>query len=145
MKVIRYEDSSGKIHYAAEQQGGKHLRVDGDPLNAFEVMREAAIVGKILAPVDPPMIWCVGKNYRRHADEVGMGIDEYPEIFAKGINSVQHPGQPIRIPERAKSSEIDYEGELVVVIGKACKDVARDQALLLLQRKISRSTSPSTP
>jgi len=129
MKVIRYEDSSGKIHYAAEQQGGKHLRVDGDPLNAFEVMREAAIVGKILAPVDPPMIWCVGKNYRRHADEVGMGIDEYPEIFAKGINSVQHPGQPIRIPERAKSSEIDYEGELVVVIGKACKDVARDQAL----------------
>ena len=94
MKVIRYEDSSGKIHYAAEQQGGKHLRVDGDPLNAFEVMREAAIVGKILAPVDPPMIWCVGKNYRRHADEVGMGIDEYPEVFAKGINSVQHPGQP---------------------------------------------------
>src|SRR5437660_5550097 len=75
------------------------------------------------------MIWCVGKNYRRHADEVGMGIDEYPEVFAKGINSIQNPDEPIRIPARAKSSEIDYEGELVVVIGKPCKDVAREHAL----------------
>lgn len=129
MNVIRYEDPFGKIHYAAEQQGGKHLRVDGDPFDGFAVTRETAIVGKIVAPVAPRMIWCVGKNYRRHADEVGMGIDEYPEIFAKGANAVQDPDQPIRIPARAKSSEIDYEGELVVVIGKACKDVARDEAL----------------
>src|SRR2546430_2913359 len=48
------------------------------------------------------MIWCIGKNYRRHADEVGMGVDEYPEVFAKGANAVQDPGQPIRFPERAK-------------------------------------------
>lgn len=129
MKVIRYEDPAGKIRHAVERQDTGPLRVEGDPLRGFQLTGEAAIVGKILAPVVPTMIWCIGKNYRRHADEVGMGIDEYPEVFAKGANTVQDPGQPIRFPERAKSSEIDYEGELVVVIGRACKDVAREQAL----------------
>src|SRR5207253_1937086 len=127
MKVIRYEDPYGKIHHAVEGQQAGPLRVEGDPLHGFQVTGETAIVGKILAPVVPTMIWCIGKNYRRHADEVGMGVDEYPGVFAKGANAVQDPGQPIRFPERAKSSEIDYEGELVVVIGKACKDVARER------------------
>jgi len=129
MKVIRYEDPSGKIHHAVERQDAGPLRVEGDPLHGFQVTGETAIIGKILAPVVPTMIWCIGKNYRRHADEVGMGVHEYPEVFAKGANAVQDPGQPIRFPERAKSSEIDYEGELVVVIGRACKDVTRQQAL----------------
>ena len=129
MKLIRYEDPSGRIHHAVERSDAGPLRVEGDPLQGFELTGETAVVGKVLAPVIPTMIWCIGKNYRRHADEVGMGIDEYPEVFAKGANTVQDPGQPIRFPERAKSSEIDYEGELVVVIGKACKDVTREQAL----------------
>lgn len=129
MKIIRYEDPSGKILHAVQEQDAKFLRLDGDPLQGFEMTGEPAIVVRILAPVAPTMIWCVGKNYRRHADEVGMGIEEYPEVFAKGVNSVQDPNEPIRIPSRARSTEIDYEGELVVVIGKACKDVAREQAL----------------
>ncbi|PYT84611.1 MAG: 5-carboxymethyl-2-hydroxymuconate isomerase [Acidobacteria bacterium] len=129
MKIIRYEDRSGKIHYAVQRQGAESLRINGDPLQGFEVTSERAVAGKILAPVVPPMIWCIGKNYRQHADEVGMGIEKYPEVFAKGANAVQDPDQPIRIPEKAKSSEIDYEGELVVVIGKPCKDVSREQAL----------------
>ena len=58
-----------------------------------------------------------------------MGVDAYPEVFAKGANTVQNPGQPIQIPTGAKSAEIDYEGELVVVIGRACKDAARERAL----------------
>ena len=129
MRIIRYEEPPGKIRYAAQQADGKHLRIEGEPFAGFKVTDEPANVQKILAPVTPAMIWCVGKNYRRHADEVGMGIDEYPEVFAKGINSIQNPDEPIRIPARAKSSEIDYEGELVVVIGKPCKDVAREHAL----------------
>lgn len=129
MKIIRYEDPSGKIHYAAEQQGAKPLRIEGDPFGGFEVTKDTATVGKTLAPVVPSMIWCIGKNYRSHADEVGMGIEEYPVVFAKGPNTVQHPGQPIRIPTRAESSEVDYEGELVVVIGKSCKDARREHAL----------------
>src|SRR6516225_1603102 len=100
MKFIRYEDPAGKIDYAVHKDG-KPLRIDGDPVHGFAVTKEIATVAKILAPVVPTMIWCIGKNYRRHADEVGMGIEEFPEVFAKGVNTVQDPDQPIRIPARA--------------------------------------------
>lgn len=129
MKIIRYEEPSGKIGYAAEQEGGKYLRIEGDALNEFEVTQEAANVRRVLAPVLPKMIWCIGQNYRKHANELGMAIPEYPVVFAKGPNTVQDPGEPIWLPDGAQSSEIDYEAELVVVIGKACKDVSRERAL----------------
>src|SRR6266849_3534782 len=129
MKIIRYEDPSGKIHHAAEQEDGAYRRIEGGPLNGYEVTREAASIRKMLAPVVPATIWCIGQNYRRHADEVGMGVAEYPVVFSKGVNALQNPGEPIRTPARAKSAEIDYEGELVVVIGRPCKDVPRERAL----------------
>jgi 2-keto-4-pentenoate hydratase/2-oxohepta-3-ene-1,7-dioic acid hydratase in catechol pathway len=77
----------------------------------------------------PVMIWCIGQNYRRHADEVGMSSGDYPVVFAKGANTVQDPSGPITIPTHAGTAELDYEGELVVIIGKACKDVSREHAL----------------
>lgn len=129
MKIIRYEDPSGKIHYASRQEGGFYLCIEGELFDGFQVTEEPAEVHKILAPVLPTMIWCIGQNYRRHADEVGMGVAEYPVVFAKGPNTVQHPGEPIRLPVSAKSGQVDYEGELVVVIGKKCKDVSRERAL----------------
>ena len=129
MKIIRYEDASGKIHYASQQQGDSYLRIEGDLFDSHQVTKEPAKVHRILAPVVPAMIWCIGQNYRRHADEVGMGVTEYPVVFAKGPNTVNHPGEAIRLPMSAKSSQVDYEGELVVVIGKKCKDVSREHAL----------------
>jgi 2-keto-4-pentenoate hydratase/2-oxohepta-3-ene-1,7-dioic acid hydratase in catechol pathway len=128
MRIIRYQDPSGKIHFAS-QQGESHLRIEGHPFDGFRVTGEAAQIRRVLAPVVPAMIWCIGQNYRRHADEVGMGVTEYPVVFAKGPNTVQDPNQPIRIPESAKSTQVDYEGELVAVIGKKCKDVSRERAL----------------
>jgi 2-keto-4-pentenoate hydratase/2-oxohepta-3-ene-1,7-dioic acid hydratase in catechol pathway len=129
MKIIRYQDASGKIHLAAEQKDGSHLRIEGDLFGKRKVTREKAKVKKILAPVVPPMIWCIGQNYRKHAQEVGMPIPEYPVVFAKGVNTLQNPGDPIELPSRAQSTEIDYEAELVVIIGKKCKNVTRAQAL----------------
>jgi 2-keto-4-pentenoate hydratase/2-oxohepta-3-ene-1,7-dioic acid hydratase in catechol pathway len=129
MKLIRYLDHSGKIQYAAEQSGGAHLRLEGDPFGKNHVTQESASIAKILAPLIPVMIWCIGQNYRRHADEVGMSSGEYPVVFAKGPNTVQDPDAPIAIPSRAGTAELDYEGELVVIIGRACKDVTREQAL----------------
>ena len=49
MKIIRYEDRSGKIHYAVQRQGAESLRINGDPLQGFEVTSERAVAGKILA------------------------------------------------------------------------------------------------
>jgi 2-keto-4-pentenoate hydratase/2-oxohepta-3-ene-1,7-dioic acid hydratase in catechol pathway len=129
MKLIRYIDNTGKIQYAAEQTGGAQLRLEGAPFGRNRVTQETANIAKVLAPVAPVMIWCIGQNYRRHADEVGMSSGEFPVVFAKGPNTVQDPGAPIAIPVHAGTTELDYEGELVVIIGKACKDVSREQAL----------------
>jgi 2-keto-4-pentenoate hydratase/2-oxohepta-3-ene-1,7-dioic acid hydratase in catechol pathway len=129
MKLTRYLDSSGKIEYAAEQTSGARLRIEGDPFGKNRVTQEPAKISKVLAPVAPVMIWCIGQNYRRHADEVGMSSGDYPVAFTKGVNSLQDPGAPIAIPTRAGTTELDYEGELVVIIGRACKDVTREHAL----------------
>jgi 2-keto-4-pentenoate hydratase/2-oxohepta-3-ene-1,7-dioic acid hydratase in catechol pathway len=129
MKIIRYEDSSGMIHYAAENAGGSYLRIEGEPFGKHSLTQQSADVRKILAPVPPVAIWCIGQNYRQHAAEVGMSAGEYPVAFMKSVNTVQHPGEPILIPAHAGTNELDYEAELVVVIGKSCKDVSREHAL----------------
>jgi len=129
MRIIRYEDPSGRIHYAAQEQGDSYLRVEGELFDGFGVTSEPAAIRRILAPVIPVMIWCIGQNYRRHADEVGMVVAEYPVVFAKGTNTIQDPEVAIQLPTGAGSSQVDYEGELVAVIGRKCKDVSRERAL----------------
>ena len=69
MKIIRYEDSTGQIHCAEQRQVDSYLRIEGDLFDGFQVTREPAKIRRILAPVVPTMIWCIGQNYRRHADE----------------------------------------------------------------------------
>src|ERR1700682_118582 len=129
MKIIRYKDRSGKIHYANALVNGVYLRLDGTLFGGLLETGEVAEIGTQLAPITPVMIWCIGQNYRRHADEVGMAVEEYPVVFTKGVNTVQDPGGPILLPARAKSTQIDYEGELVVIIGKTCTDVTYEDAL----------------
>jgi 2-keto-4-pentenoate hydratase/2-oxohepta-3-ene-1,7-dioic acid hydratase in catechol pathway len=129
MKLIRYLDTAGKIQYAVEQADGQQFRMEGDPFGKIRITQETANIARMLAPVVPVMIWCIGQNYRRHADEVGMSSGDFPVVFAKGPNTVQDPGAPIAIPTEAGTAELDYEGELVVIIGKACKDVSRAHAL----------------
>lgn len=129
MRIIRHLDASGIIRHAAEQRDGTHLRIEGGVFGKYEVTRETADVRKMLPPVEPVQIWCIGQNYRKHAEELGMPLPESPVVFAKGVNTVIASGEIIQLPERAKSGEVDYECELVVVIGKECKDVPREQAL----------------
>ena len=130
MRIIRYEDRSGKIHHAAEHSsGGMFLRMEGDVFTRMEPTREVAQIGRLLTPINPVMIWCIGQNYREHAKEVGLAAEEYPVVFAKGINAVQNPDAPIVLPQAAKSSEVDYEAELVVIIGKTCKEASREDAM----------------
>ena len=73
------------------------------------------------------MIWAVGLNYRDHAAETGRPPPESPTLFAKAPNSVIRPEEPIVIPPHV--TQPDYEGELAVVIGRAARDVAHDDAL----------------
>jgi 2-keto-4-pentenoate hydratase/2-oxohepta-3-ene-1,7-dioic acid hydratase in catechol pathway len=129
MKIIRYLDSAGKIGHAALQPDGSALELDGDIYNSPAVSTRVAKVEKLLAPIVPTSILGVGLNYRRHAEEGKMEIPKFPVLFVKGLNTLQNPGDPIQIPTRLASSEVDYECELAVVIGKPCKNVSRHDAL----------------
>ena len=75
----------------------------------------------------PGKILCVGLNYRAHAEEQGARLPERPLLFAKWPTALSGPGDPIVLP--AITSEVDYEGELGVVIGTRVKGVAAEQAL----------------
>ena len=76
---------------------------------------------------DPDKIICLGLNYRSHAAEAGFEIPKVPILFAKYRNALNGPNSPIILPSLSK--EIDYEGELAVVIGRRCKNVSVEEAL----------------
>ncbi|GIW86050.1 MAG: hypothetical protein KatS3mg108_0374 [Isosphaeraceae bacterium] len=77
--------------------------------------------------VDPRKVICLGLNYRDHAIESKMAIPEEPVLFNKFPTAVVGPGHPIELP--AVSSQVDYEAELVVVIGRGGRDIDESDAL----------------
>jgi 2-keto-4-pentenoate hydratase/2-oxohepta-3-ene-1,7-dioic acid hydratase in catechol pathway len=129
MKIIRYENTKKEIHYAALQPDGTALAIDGDIFGQFAVTNQTVKPHKLLAPVVPVNLFCVGLNYRRHAEEGNSPIPERPVLFMKATTALQNPGDPIVLPRHLRSDEVDYECELAVVIGKRCKNVSREQAL----------------
>lgn len=81
---------------------------------------------RLLAPILASKVICVGKNYAAHAAEMGGVAPEEPVIFMKPSTSIIGPNAPILLP--SNSSQVDYEGELAVVIGRPCKDVPAARA-----------------
>jgi 2-keto-4-pentenoate hydratase/2-oxohepta-3-ene-1,7-dioic acid hydratase in catechol pathway len=75
----------------------------------------------------PSKIVCVGMNYRDHAAEAGLAVPERPVLFAKWPSSLVAPGVPIVLPPF--TSQVDYEAELGVVIGRRIRDVGEEEAL----------------
>jgi 2-keto-4-pentenoate hydratase/2-oxohepta-3-ene-1,7-dioic acid hydratase in catechol pathway len=126
MRIIRFL-SSGKTHLGQRIDDTSALRIEGDLLGDYRVTSEKLKVDKLLAPIVPTDILCIGLNYREHAAESGSSIPAHPMLFIKASNTLQNPSDPILIPRR--SSEIDYECELAVVIGKTARHVSRDRAL----------------
>ena len=129
MKIIRYRDSENRIGYGWQSQEGHYCRIAGDIFGEHSATQDAADVVKLLAPVAPSGILCIGLNYRRHAEETKGQIPEWPVLFMKALNTVQNPGDPIVLPTFLRSERVDYECELAVVIGRACKNVRRENAL----------------
>ncbi len=82
---------------------------------------------RLLAPVTPSKIACVGRNYAEHAAELGNEVPPEPLIFLKPPSSVIGPDQPVVYP--SISERVDHEAELAVVIGRRCRNVAEAEAL----------------
>jgi len=80
---------------------------------------------RLLAPVLPSKVVCLGKNYAAHAAEFGGEVPEEPLVFLKPSTSVSGPGDPIPLPPI--SNRVDYEGELAVVIGRIARNVRAEE------------------
>ncbi|MFE3618087.1 fumarylacetoacetate hydrolase family protein, partial [Streptomyces anulatus] len=81
---------------------------------------------RLLAPILASKVICIGKNYAAHAAEMGGEAPVDPVIFIKPNTSIIGPNASIILPP--SSSQVDYEGELAVVIGRPCKDVSAAKA-----------------
>jgi 2-keto-4-pentenoate hydratase/2-oxohepta-3-ene-1,7-dioic acid hydratase in catechol pathway len=82
----------------------------------------------------PPAILCIGRNYADHASEMGGALPERPMVFMKNPASVAGPSDDIQIPLACSQGgpQVDFEGELAVIIGRDCRDVAERDALAVV-------------
>jgi len=87
-------------------------------VSAIEYLPPVALPGKII---------CVGLNYREHAAESGVAPPQFPTIFSRFTSSLIGHGAPIVRPRN--SVQLDYEGEMVAVVGKAGRHIPRERAL----------------
>ena len=76
----------------------------------------------------PPKIWCIGLNYKSHAEDIAAVQPEEPGSFMKPASCMFQPGGPILLPPPEVSDDVDAEGELGVIIGKSCKYVPVEKA-----------------
>lgn len=129
MKIVRFETTDGSIQFGCLHSSGNITRLEGDLFSEMHDTGEAAAVKELLAPVQPVDIICIGLNYRKHAAEGNSPIPEFPVVFMKNLGTLQNPGQPIILPRKLRSDQVDYECELAVVIGKRCHNVSRADAL----------------
>jgi 2-keto-4-pentenoate hydratase/2-oxohepta-3-ene-1,7-dioic acid hydratase in catechol pathway len=126
MRIIRFHHD-GRPTWARQIDQVSAERMAGESITALTPTGETIEIGRLLAPLVPADILCIGLNYRDHASETGATVPENPMLFIKAGNTLNDPDGPIPIPRR--STQIDYEGELVVVIGTDAKDVPRADAL----------------
>ena len=137
MRYCRFQ-FNGQAHYGlVESVAGRDAIVrilltppeeaDGD-MESLRTRRIEAIAleeAALLPPVRPSKIVCMGRNYREHALELGNEVPKEPLVFFKPPSSLLAPGGVVRRPKI--SERVDYEGELAVVIGKACYQPAAEE------------------
>ena len=128
-RIIRFLDPTGAVRYGepVDDTFAAARVLEGDPFTGLHPAGHTLDVAKLLAPVAPPNILCIGLNYRRHAEESGMALPERPLLFLKPTTALTHPGDPIIHP--GVTEELDYECELAVIIGRTAKNVSEADAL----------------
>jgi 2-keto-4-pentenoate hydratase/2-oxohepta-3-ene-1,7-dioic acid hydratase in catechol pathway len=109
-------------------EGDEIAPITGHPFGPFTFTgyRYAISDVRLLAPVIPSKVVAVGKNYADHAREMGGEAPASPVIFLKPSTAVIGSGDPIQYPP--SSTQVDFEGELAIVIGRLCRDVPASRA-----------------
>lgn len=111
----------------------------GEPLPPASGPRLPTAVVELRAPLPHPRrnLFCIGRNYRAHARELAGSVfstqlpeaDAWPIVFSKVPETVVGPFDPVRLPGRHITEQIDYESELAVIIGRGGRDISRSSAM----------------
>ncbi|KAK8924722.1 Fumarylacetoacetate hydrolase domain-containing protein 2 [Metarhizium anisopliae] len=141
-RLVRFLARDGRTYYGdailpkgvTDIAKTKQARVvTGDIFGQHQVTDQVADVRLLLPPLDPAhvkTVRCLGLNYADHAKETKMPQPQYPILFYKPATSLSGPSDPIPIPHVAQEGTgLDYECELVIVIGKRATDVSESEAL----------------
>jgi 2-keto-4-pentenoate hydratase/2-oxohepta-3-ene-1,7-dioic acid hydratase in catechol pathway len=128
MKICRFISSStGRPTFGVVSNDSVHALQDDEVFSNDLTPRPGAETvsfkdARLLAPVAPSKIVCVGRNYREHAAELGNPMPAEPLLFFKAPSSVVGDGDTIELPP--VSQRVEHEGELAVVIGRECRRVS---------------------
>ncbi|KAL4961458.1 fumarylacetoacetate hydrolase family protein [Aspergillus stella-maris] len=141
-RLIRFLAKDGHVYYGdAVLSAGvsdiakatKARVITGDIFGQHRVTDQVAEVKLLLAPLarkDIKTVRCLGLNYEQHAKESNLPIPKYPVLFYKPVTSIAGPTDDIPVSTLAQEGEgLDYECELVIVIGKEAKEVPESKAL----------------
>ncbi len=126
MRLARFSHNE-TVGYAVIE--ADQVRVlDGHPMGELHYTGQVLAFSEVrlLAPIIPSKIICIGKNYREHALEMGTEPPTEPLFFFKPTTSIIGPDDVIRIP--TQSSDVQHESELAIVISRLCKDVPVSRA-----------------
>ncbi len=130
MKIIRFIDECQNEQLGTDCHDGSAALLDGDLYGTLIPCDKRVTVKSLLAPVVVANIFCIGLNYREHAMETGKELPRYPIVFMKPTTAVTNPDSAIALPKCCeRGPEVDFEGELAVVIGRTAKDVSETDAL----------------
>ncbi len=127
MRVVRFRKGA-KARHGILDSDDTIRPLAGDPYELRAEQTESFLLREVdlLAPCEPSKVIGVGLNYRDHAVEMGFPLPEEPMLFLMPGTSVIGPGEKILYPEM--SAQVDYEGELGVVIGRRASHVSREEA-----------------
>jgi 2-keto-4-pentenoate hydratase/2-oxohepta-3-ene-1,7-dioic acid hydratase in catechol pathway len=134
MKWCRFQSGESILYGIIKD--GKVFKVTGSPFMDYQITTEVFLLDnvKLMVPVIPPTFYAAGRNYREHVTAIAkvQGVEpKFPsqaDIGYRANNALIAHGEPIIIPRDA-SELVQYEGELVVVIGKTCRHVSENEAL----------------
>ena len=126
MKIVRMKAGDDIAYGIADAEGV--LVYNGSPFVAWEPTETVVPWPnvKLLAPVLPTKVLCVGQNYEEHAEEMGVDLTDEPLIFMKPATSVIGQNQPVIYPSQSK--EVHHEAELAVVISKPARNIKAEDA-----------------
>jgi 2-keto-4-pentenoate hydratase/2-oxohepta-3-ene-1,7-dioic acid hydratase in catechol pathway len=127
LRIVRYSHQ-GEVGFGVHEDEAV-APISPHPFGAFEYTGRRLPVGEVrlLAPVLPSKVVAVGRNYADHARELGNEVPPEPVLFLKPSTAVVGPGDPIVRPEGV--GQVDYEGELAVVVGRLVRRLQPDDAI----------------